>query len=101
MAGRGRSPKRLKAAAYRYADGGGPMPRELVYLSYYDRFGAANVLGRPLSYGEIQRIVTAEGIVSAYRERKASESWAVWAQKNKQRARLLEQAMIAAEADDG
>ena len=77
------------------------MPRELVYLSYYDRFGVANVLGRPLSYGEIQRIVTAEGIVSAYRERKASANWAVWAQKNKQRARLLEQAMIAAEADDG
>lgn len=75
------------------------MPRELYMLEYIDRFGATNVLGRPLGYGEIQRMVIAENIVRAYNARKASDNWAVWAQKNREANRLLEQAMRAANGE--
>jgi len=48
------------------------------------------VYGRQvLSYGEIQRMITAENIVQAFHARKKSENWAAWANNNPASARLL------------
>lgn len=40
-------------------------------------------------------MVTCENIVNAYRAREKSENWAVWAQKNRDAARVLEAALRA------
>jgi hypothetical protein len=81
------------AATYGYADGGGPMPDELILLGYIDRFGAQAVLGRALSAGEIKSMVLAENVKNAYQERQNSQDWAVWKRDNDAKANLLNEAM--------
>ena len=67
-----------------------PPSKELANLSYIDRFGVKAVLGRDvLSYGEIQRMITAENIVRAYTSRKREENWAQWALENPHSDELL------------
>ena len=63
-------------------------------LSYIDRFGAESVIGRPLGYGEIQRMLSAEAIVRAYNERSRAASWPAWERDNPDKARQLNEAMI-------
>jgi hypothetical protein len=58
-------------------------------LSYIDRFGLG-VLGRAPGAGELKRMVTAENIVRAYREREKAENWVAWAQANPELAKALE-----------
>jgi hypothetical protein len=58
-------------------------------LSYIDRFGLG-VLGRAPGAGELKRMVTAENIVKAYRERERAENWAAWAKDNPELAKALE-----------
>lgn len=93
-----RSPKRLRGEAYAYAEAAADPetnllpspPDELLLLQYIDRFGVMAVLGRPvLSAGEIRRMITAENIVSAYRDRKTSKNWGAWAQEHPGASRLL------------
>jgi len=82
----------VKAAAYAYADGG-PISREMLLLSYIDRFGVPAVMGRDyLGAGELRRMVTAENIVEAYHARLATNDWAEWAKANKSMSRLLNEA---------
>jgi hypothetical protein len=83
----------LRAAAWGYAAEGEPPPPEVIQLSYIDRFGAQAVLGRPMGYGETQRMLTAEAIVRAYHEREHAASWAAWERDNPDRARQLNEAM--------
>lgn len=87
------------AAAYKYANGDGPKPNELVMSFYLNRFGAQAVLGRPMGAGEMRRIVVAENIVNAYRNRQAADDWVKWAQDYPDEAALLNGAMKA--ANDG
>lgn len=82
--------------AYQYAAGikvdGMPSPRpdELILLSYIDRFGVEAVTGKKtLSFGDVRRMITAENIVEAYRDRKGSGNWAEWAEKNPAVSALL------------
>src|SRR5690242_10841853 len=77
LPGRGRCPKRVKAAAYRYADGG-PTSHETRLAQYIDRFGAQAVLGRKLYAREIYRIITAENILTAYRSSEQAANIATW-----------------------
>lgn len=95
----GRSPKRLKAAAYRYAEDSrhAAQPPELTKLAFIDRFGP---LALTLPYAEMVRMITTESIVKAYRARKASEDWAEWAGQNKAANEMLNEAMLAAREDD-
>ena len=46
------------------------------------KFGAVTVYGRPLGYGEINRMQVAENIINAYRSRAASGNWATWIKSN-------------------
>ena len=72
-----------------------PLPKELADLSYIDRFGVKAVYGRDeLSFGEIQRMITAENIHEAYLARSRAESWAKWAQDNPEADRLLKQVEV-------
>ena len=90
------------AAAYRYADEGGEMPRELELYNLVQAYGAQAVFGRPLGYGEIRRMNTAANIVLYYHKRAASGDWGKWAQDNPGEAAALNRAMIAAQAvNDG
>lgn len=67
-----------------------PQPDELTILQYIDRFGVEAVMGRPiLSAGEIYRMIFAENVVFAYRDRKASKNWAAWAESNPSNDALL------------
>ena len=81
------------AAAYAYADNSGPIPQELRLLNAIDRFGASEVLGRPLGAGEIRRMRLAENVVAAYRSRQNSTNWATWAKENPDMNHLLITAM--------
>ena len=99
ISGSGRYPKRIRAAAYAYADGG-PIPRELILLHNIEKYGAQAVLGRTLGAGEIRRMNVAENIVRAYQSRKQSDNWATWAEVNPELNRILEDAMLA-EREDG
>ena len=65
------------------------MSNELRLLNTIDRFGSQAVLGRQLGAGEIKRMRVAENIVSAYRSRASSKSWATWASENKDMNHLL------------
>jgi len=87
------NPKRLKAEAYQYADGIGPIPQELIALSFVDRFGAANVYGRPLGYGELHRMAYAENLVKAFQARKRATDWVAWTRDNPDGATMLDEAM--------
>lgn len=84
----------MRAEAWGYVADNAPPPPELVLLSYIDRFGAQAVIGRPLGYGEIQRMLSAEAIVKAYHERSRAASWATWERDNPDRAKQLNEAML-------
>jgi len=81
------------AAAYAFADEDGEQPEELILLGYIDRFGAKAVMGRALSAREIRGMVLAENVVNAYKERQAASDWTIWTDNNKDKARLLNEAM--------
>jgi len=83
----------LKAAAYRYAEGGSQKPRELILYDYIRVFGADAVMGRPLGAGEIRRMTRAALIVDAYQSRTHAENWAEWADNHKQEVAILNEAM--------
>ena len=72
----------MTAAAYAHAQHDDPLPFDLVMLSYIDRFGAQSVLGRPLGFGEIQRMLHAENIIKWTIQRNKAENWATWANQN-------------------
>ena len=96
-----RTPKRLTARAFRYAEGDGPAPAELEGAQLVDRFGAAAVFGKDLlSVRDMRRMSTVENIVNAYRARAQSENWAEWAQANPALSRLLNAAIRAAHGDE-
>lgn len=81
----------MRGEAYLYAEGLAPPSFELTLLSYIDRFGVEPVIGRPhLSYGEIQRMLTAENVVDAFRSMKKATNWASWATEFPEKAKLLE-----------
>jgi hypothetical protein len=44
------------------------MPRELILLSYLDRFGAGAVYGRALGAGELRRMAAADNLAQARRK---------------------------------
>jgi len=96
----------VKAAAYAYADGSlETPPKDLILLGYIDRFGAQNVLGRPLSGWEVRRMMLSERVLRAYNDRQRSNKWAEWAEANPEDAQLLNEAMLIYEkhrmANDG
>ena len=72
------------------------MSRELAQLNYIDRFSAQSVMGRTLGYLEIQHMVLAENVVNAYNSRISSDDFVRWNKDNKDGARLLEEALLAA-----
>jgi len=77
-----------------------PLPNELILLSYIDRFGVEAVTGsKILSFGDVRRMITAENIVEAYRDRKRSGNWGEWAEKNPSAALLLKQVEMTLEDD--
>ncbi len=77
---------------------GGPVSDELSTLALIDRFGVRAVLGdRVLHTGEMLRMLRAETIVKAYREREQAPNWAEWAQRNANVSTILNAAMKAAE----
>ena len=86
------------AAAYEYAQSGGVIPAELKLARCIDRFGAQAVIGRTLSAREVNRIMAAEAVIAAYRNRAKAENWAAWAGEHPNDAELLS---IAAELADG
>ena len=68
---RGRTrPKRIAPSAYAYAEGDGPIPKELVLLNYVDRFDAQAVFGRTPGAGELKGMIMAEQTMNAYNMRK-------------------------------
>ena len=79
----------MKVAAYAYADGGGPIPDELVLAWSIDRYGVEAIFGRPLSFQEVRTMTLADNVYSAFKERARSENWAEWAGKFPDKARLL------------
>src|SRR3990167_6060092 len=70
LSGSGRNPKRVMAAAYAYAEGGGPMSHEIELAWQINRFGAQAVMGRHyLDAAEIRRMTAAGNVLKAYRSR--------------------------------
>ena len=68
----------MMAAAYAYACGDGPMPRELQRLNAIDRFGVQAVTGKLiLGSKEMRMMSIAENITRWYEERSRKEQWAV------------------------
>jgi len=91
----------VKVAAYAYADGGGPIPDELVLLWSIDRYGVDAIFGRSLSFQEVRSMTLADNVYSAYKERARSENWAEWASTHPTKARLLaEVGLLYDELDD-
>ncbi len=94
------------AAAYAYAEGSGPMPREYEIGQHIESFGAAAVLGRVMGAGEIRRIATVRNVIEAYRSRAryrdehGNENWAEWASGNHGLAAVLNAAALAMEELD-
>ena len=81
----------MTAAAYRYADGGNTSP-EVRLLSYIDRFGVEAVMGRKTLYaGEMRRMIHAESIVRAYKERSRANA-ADWVKENPEMSDILREA---------
>lgn len=80
------------AAAYRYAEGSGRIPREIELGRVVDRFGAQAVFGRAIGSKEIRRIAMAERTVRLFRERERAENWAAWVVNNPEEAELLSRA---------
>ena len=88
------------AAAYRYADGDGTIPDDLLLLSYCDRFGVEAVYGRTPGGQELRRMIAAENVVKSYEERQQSDNWAAWARDNPEKSEILNRAMRLAGATD-
>ena len=64
--------------------------KELDTLAKIDRFGIMAILGRPTFYfGELRRLILAENILYAYRDRRKSENWAEWTESNPIMAKVL------------
>ena len=79
----------MKVDAYNAAVDG-HLPREVIDISYIDRFGVRAVVGRDvLSFGEIQRLLVVENIYNAYVSRKSADDWAKWATDNPHAAKIL------------
>jgi hypothetical protein len=91
-------------AAYLYAEDSAhfPKPSELKLLEYIDRFGVEAVTGRKtLGAGELLRMIAAQNIVQAYRDKQAhKDGWAAWQQQHPAQNQLLERARQAAEELD-
>lgn len=78
-----------------------PKPGELILLSYIDRFGVEAVTGdKVLGFGDVRRMITAENIVEAYRDRRRSGNWGEWAEKNPSAASLLKQVEMLLNEDE-
>jgi hypothetical protein len=78
------------AQAYLYAEGAGPQPEELDALRAIWTFGVAGAWGRPLGVGEMRRMLVAELIVKAHRQRSQHpEGWAAWAKEHRHESELL------------
>jgi hypothetical protein len=88
----------VKAAAYAQA-AGGPSSNESTLLGYIDRFGAQNVLGRPLGLGEIRRMIITENIIAWYSEMENAANWIAYSQEHPGRFALLEEARELAEEE--
>mgnify|MGYP001563942113 CR=1 FL=1 len=87
-----RSPKRVKADAYAHASEG-LHSREIEKLHRIDRFGLEAVTGRRVFYlYELQRLICAENIETAYRSRQQAANWAEWVQSNPRLANILAEA---------
>ena len=71
----------------------GKMPEELYLLFEIKRYGAVNVLGRPMSALEIKRIGIVENIVNICNERGIEENKADWMNQNPDKANLFNYAM--------
>lgn len=70
-------------------------------LHKIDRFGLEAITGRRQFYhGELRRLVIAENIVSAYRERAAAKNWSQWTQDNERLANLLFEAEQLGKSSD-
>ena len=76
-----------------YAETGQAAPREYDMAQLVRAYGAAAVVGRVMSCGELRRMRAAENIITAHRSRTASDNWAKWASQNPEQSRVL----IAAE----
>ncbi len=73
--------------------GEGEMPEEIILSNAVSRYGANGVFGRPLSALEIERMGTANGIVSICHDRNASLNHATWATENPEAAKVFDYAM--------
>jgi hypothetical protein len=83
----------VKADAYRYASKGDYSP-EIDMLYKIDRFGLEAITGRRLFYfGELQRLIVAENIVTAYKSR-PKDNWADWANDNPRMEKILIEAEL-------
>ena len=81
----------MTAAAYRYADGGNYSP-EIRLLQYIDRFGVEAVMGRKTLYaGEMRRMIHAENLANAYKERSRGNA-AEWVKENPEMNKILRDA---------
>ena len=96
------------AAAYLYAEGSGPCPKEIEIGMYIETFGAAAVLGRVMGAGELRRITAARNVVRAYlsrkyyRDRDGNENWVEWTREHPDLARILDAAeQVVEELDNG
>ena len=69
------------------------MPEELYLLFEIKRYGAVNVLGRPMSALEIRRIGIAEDIVNICYERGSEPNKADWMNQNPDKAKLFNYAL--------
>ena len=77
------------ADAYRCAEGGG-VSKEIILGQRIDRFGVKAVFGRDvMGANEMSRIIIAENIVAAYKDRKKSSNWVEWQINNPQMSELL------------
>ena len=73
--------------------GEGEMPEELYLLFEIKRYGAVNVLGRPMSALEIKRIGIAENIVNICNERSNEQNKADWMNQNPGKANTFNHAL--------
>lgn len=82
----------MKALAYAHAAGEGRSP-EIGKLQKIDRFGLKAITGRDVFYfSEVNRLIYAENIVTAYEGRRQSKNWVEWATSNPVHAAKLAEA---------
>ena len=80
----------MMGRAYAYAEGSGPMPKELYISNCIERFGVQATIGRPtLGAKEIRLMAIAENVVEAYKDRAREDDDAAWSQKNPDRSEML------------